>query len=287
MLLLTFAIGLLSIGAVSRAIGQVSGQPYRLSDKEVERILQRLDKEANAFRKSLHDALKKSRWDKTRHEDDINGFVKEFSEQTSRLRDNFRNHKSTAPDIEAVLDRAARIDGFMSRYLLTSRAQSDWSALRGDLNYLAQAYNVSWRWGDYSTVGGSPAIVTADAMLPYRLSDKEVEQLIHRIENQSHKFRSSLDSALDKSRFDGSRREDDINASVKEFYAETKRLHDHFDNHKSTGADVQSVLDRAVRIDDFMRRFALTRKAQNDWSNLRANLDELARAYTVTWQWRR
>jgi len=49
---------------------------------------------------------------------------------------------------------------------------------------------------------------------PYRIDDRQVEKIIHRIEQQSDRFRSSLDAALDKSRFNGSSREDDINAFV-------------------------------------------------------------------------
>src|SRR6266542_7167076 len=119
----------------------------------------------------------------------------------------------------------------------------------------------------------------------YRLNDKELEKLISRIEKQSDKFRSSLDSALDKSRFNGSRREDDINAFVKDFYKETKQLHDNFDHHRSTTNDVQTVLDRASQIDQFMRRNRLKSNAQKDWSLLRTNLDELAQVYNVTWRW--
>ena len=277
--LFAFTLVLVLMAVCPEALGQVLGEPYRLNDKEVARIIRQVEKQSDSFRKSLHDALNRSRFDKTRREEDINDYVKEFSKQTSRLHDNFDHHKSTAPDVETVLDRAARIDVFMSRHPLTARAQRDWSALRANLDELAQAYNVTWRWGRDSASG------PLDSDLPYRLSDKEVEQIIHRIENESDKFRSSLDSALDKSRFNGSRREDDINAFVKEFYSETKRLHDHFDAHKSTGADVQSVLDRAARIDDFMRRYRLTSKAQNDWSTLRTNLEELARVYNVTWRW--
>jgi hypothetical protein len=29
----------------------------------------------------------------------------------------------------------------------------------------------------------------------------------------------------------------------------------------------------------------LTERAQNEWSALRANLDQLAEAYSVTWRW--
>jgi hypothetical protein len=62
----------------------------------------------------------------------------------------------------------------------------------------------------------------------YRLNDKELEKTIRQIEKQSDTFRSSLDSALDKSRFNDTRREDDINEFVKAYYQATKRLHDNF-----------------------------------------------------------
>ena len=278
MLLFGFSLALTLIATAPKVTGQVLGQPYRISDKEVAQLLDQIKKQTATFRKSLKEALNRSRIDRTRREDDINAYVKNFEEQTKRIDDNFDHHKSTTADVDSVLDRAARIDGFMSRFPLTSRAQNDWSALRANLDQLAVAYNVTWRWGGYS-----PAPVVSD--IPYRLSDKEVEQVIHRVEKQSDKFHSSLDSALDKSRFDGTRREDDINAFVKEFYKETKQLHDHFDNHKSTGADVEAVLDRAAAIDQFMRRNRLSSRAQNDWSTLRTNLAELARVYNVTWRW--
>ena len=278
-LLLAFGIAIAVTTVASIASAQVTGQPYRISDKEVARLLDRIKNETDTFRKSLKDALNKSRFDRSRREDDINAYVKNFEEETNRLDDNFDHHKSTTSDVDSVLDRAARIDGFMSRYPLTGRAQGDWSTLRADLEQLASAYNVSWRWG-----GGyiAPPVV---GDIPYRVTDKEAEEIIHRIEHQSDVFRKSLDTALDKSRFNGSRREDDINAFVKDFYKETKTLHDHFDHHKSTTNDVQTVLDRAAQIDQFMRRNRLRKQAQNEWSALRVSLDDLARVYNVSWRW--
>ncbi|HVS20930.1 MAG TPA: hypothetical protein VHD88_03735 [Pyrinomonadaceae bacterium] len=282
--LLTCSVALLLAGLVSNASAQVSGQPYRVSDKEVTRLLDRIKKETDTFRKSLNKALDKSRLNSTRREDDINAFVKDFEEQTKRLDDHFDHHKSTTVDVDSVLDRAARIDGIMARRPLTQRAQGDWAVLRSDLEHLAAAYNVSWRWGGYEP-GNSYEPGPATSNLPYRITDKEVEEIIHRVERQADEFRKSLDSALDKSRFDGSRREDDINAFVKDFYKETKTLHDNFDHHRSTANDVRTVLDRAAEIDQFMRRNKLKKDAQKDWSKLRTHLDELAGVYNVTWRW--
>jgi hypothetical protein len=238
---------------VSTANAQVIGQPYRLSDKDVEKIIRRIEQQSDRFRSSLDDALDKSRFNGSNREDDINSFIKDFYAQTKRLRDRFDEHKSASADVEAVLDRAARLDDFMIRNRLSSKVQDDWSTLRSNLDELAAAYNVSWRWGGYSAAPGivSPSGTTV-AGVPYRVSDKEVERILRRMEQQSDRFRSALDSSLDRSRLNGTSEEDDINRFVKEFYEGTKTLRDHFDDHKSTSADVQAVLDRAASIDGFM-----------------------------------
>src|SRR6185437_12641102 len=161
-----------------------------------------------------------------------------------------------------------------------------------NLDELASAYSVSWRWGDYRRdERPGPGVITPSgttvAGVPYRVTDREVERILRRIEQQSDRFRSALDSSLDKSRFNGSRQEDDINRFVKEFYEQTKTLRDHFDHHKSTSADVQAVLDRAASIDSFLRNNPMRRNnAMREWEQLRGNLDELAQVYNVSWNWR-
>lgn len=283
--LIAIVFVLTCLGAVAPAQAQVVGQPYRLSDKEVQRILRRIENQAKNLRRSLDDALDRSRLNGTNREDDINAFIKNFDEQTKRLHDRFDDNKSVAADVEAVLNRAADIDQFMRRQRLSERAQNDWSALRASLDELAAAYNVDWRWEGVAVLSGNTVITGTPVGLPYRLSDQEVERILHSVEQQSGKFRSSLDSALDRSRLDDTNREDDINSFIKQFDQEVRRLHDRFDEKKSVGADVQTVLERAAQIDTFMRRRRLTESAQNEWQALRASLDQLAEAYGVTWRW--
>jgi hypothetical protein len=276
---------------VSSSVAQEIGQPYRVNDKEVERIIRRIEQQSDRFRSSLDSALDKSRFNGSHREDDINSFVKAYYEQTKRLRDHFNHHNSAGADVQAVLDSAARIDEFMSRNRLSSRAEDDWVTLKHNLDELASVYNVSWRWEEYRTENTAPVVAypsgTTVAGVPYRVSDRDVERILHRIEQQSDRFRSALDSSLDKSRFNGTRREDDINRFVKDFYERTKTLRDHFDHHKSTSADVQAVLDQAASIDSFMRRNPMRKNnAEREWGQLRGNLDELARVYNVTWEWR-
>jgi hypothetical protein len=124
------------------------------------------------------------------------------------------------------------------------------------------------------------------AQIPYRITDKEVEKMMQRLKRDSDKYKKSLDSALDKSSLDGTNREDDINSFVKDFYKETDTLYNRFKDHKSIAGDVQTVLDRASRIDGFMRRHEFrNNKPERDWGVVRGDLSQLAEAYNVTWNW--
>jgi hypothetical protein len=251
---------------------------YRLNDKQVEAIIHRIESGAKTFRRSLDNALDHSRLDGTNREDNINDRIKNFEEATKRLHDRFDSRQSAADDVQNVLDRAARIDEFMRRNRLDNRAQNDWSQIKNSLDRLASAYSVNWRWQQmYFPTEMQPR--------PYRVSDKEVERLLRNSEKASATFRRSLDRALDRSRLDGTTREDEINQFVKDFNDATKRLRDRFNGRTSVAADVEAVLSRAGRIDDFMRRHPLDPRAQNDWRKVTNYLDQLSRAYNVAWNW--
>jgi hypothetical protein len=117
----------------------------------------------------------------------------------------------------------------------------------------------------------------------YRGTYQSVLQLIHRIEDRTDLFRNSLDAALDQGTLDGSSAEDNINLLVRDFDTAVSRLRERFDRRQSTAVDAQEVLNRAAVIDEFLRRRPVDARTQRAWANLRLQLNQLARAYTVTW----
>jgi hypothetical protein len=117
----------------------------------------------------------------------------------------------------------------------------------------------------------------------YRGTYQSVLQLLHRIEDRTDLFRNSLDAGLDQSTLDGSNAEDNINLFVRDFDAAVGRLRERFGRRQSTAVDAQEVLNRAAAIDNFLRSRPVDARTQRAWSNLRLQLNQLARAYSVTW----
>ena len=143
---LTACTALLMAGVTATPAAALVQEPTRLSDDQVERLLERIEKAADKYRESIDDALDKSPLNDSTHEKEINRYVKEFEDATDRLESRFDDDKAAADDVRNVLTRAARIDGMMSRSTFTDRAQADWRLLRNDLDELARAYGVSWQW---------------------------------------------------------------------------------------------------------------------------------------------
>jgi hypothetical protein len=86
----------------------------------------------------------------------VNTFIQLFDEQVKRLRDQFDKRSSSTSDVQAVLDCAAPIDEIMTRNRLSSKAQKDWTGIRNNLDLLALAYNVKWRWDTYRSRDATP-----------------------------------------------------------------------------------------------------------------------------------
>lgn len=122
---------------------------------------------------------------------------------------------------------------------------------------------------------------------PNRVSDRQVSGILQRLERSSSRFRATLDTALDRSRIDGTRAEDNLNSMARDFDNATSQLKDRFGHRRAVAADVDNVLQRAAPINDFMNRNGINAQTQDAWTSVRTDLNALANAYSVSWQWNR
>jgi hypothetical protein len=115
----------------------------------------------------------------------------------------------------------------------------------------------------------------------------QVRNVLTRIETRTDAFRREVEVALNRSPLNSTAREDRISDFIGDFENATDSLRRNFDSNRNVDNEVNEVLTRAVFINRFMARNRLTPRAQLEWSSLRADLNTLARYYSVTWDWNR
>ncbi len=114
----------------------------------------------------------------------------------------------------------------------------------------------------------------------YRGTFRSVRQLIVRIDNRASVFGNNVRTAL-ASNTNGTNREENIDNLVQQFDDAASRLRVQFDSRQSTTLQAQELLNIGSRIDRVMRRNPINATTTRDWTNLRLDLTQLARAYNV------
>lgn len=112
-----------------------------------------------------------------------------------------------------------------------------------------------------------------------------VVDIIKQLETDTDRYKSSLDKALDHSRLNGTRTEDEINDYVKKFEEATDKLRDRAEDREQAPNASREVLNRGRAINRFMNTHRLGGDAEGDWARVRNDLGRLADAYYIRWRW--
>jgi hypothetical protein len=124
---------------------------FRLSESELNQLIQRVETGGDTFRVSLTDAFSRRPYDRSRSEGNMNDALRGFKKATDQVRIRFDARQLATDDVRRLLDQATPLDIFMRDNPLTDRVKTDWSALRADLGLLATSYDVAPSWGNSPT----------------------------------------------------------------------------------------------------------------------------------------
>ncbi len=117
------------------------------------------------------------------------------------------------------------------------------------------------------------------------VSKQQIENLLKRIEEQTDRFSNQLNKSLDRSRLDGTKTEDTINARSTDLENVTDKLRREFDFNDTRGETRQNarkVLRTATLVNRIMIRRNFSREAETSWIRLRAEINTLARIYRLS-----
>lgn len=133
-----------------------------------------------------------------------------------------------------------------------------------------------------------PIIIGLDVQAqpqPNRNNTRQVGNMLQQLERSSSRFRNSLNVELVRRSVDQTRPQNDISTFQSGFDLAIKQFRDQFTRRLAVASDVEAVLQKASPINNFISQNTLNPRVKNDWASVRTNLNTLASAYGVSWQW--
>ena len=116
------------------------------------------------------------------------------------------------------------------------------------------------------------------------LTKAQVKVIINRVEDRVDNFTKAFDKSLDRSRLNGTKREDKLNRRAKDLEGATDELSREFDRRDAwieNKDEVRKCLNIASDIDKTVKNRRLDANTENIWTRVRYELNTLADVYNL------
>jgi len=120
---------------------------------------------------------------------------------------------------------------------------------------------------------------------PNRNNTRQVGNMLQQLERSSSRFRNSLNVALVQRSVDQTQPKNDVSAFQSAFDIAIRQFRDQFTRRLAVASDVEGILQSASPLNSFITQHTLNPRVRNDWVSVRTDLNTLASAYGVSWQW--
>lgn len=245
-----------------------SGMAQIGNQSAIRDVVRRIQTRTDSLQRAAQNAYDRN----TYRVDDLNRLISDFEVSVNQLDRRLSANRANSSDARAVLDRASSIDNFFVSNRIGSGTLREWQALRADLDQLANYFNLTTTWQTGSSGNYND----------YNLSDVQMRQLVQRINTRSTTFSRNL--RLDLNRYNvGS--SNDIRSHLTQFESEIVQLRNRVNSRQSTSSDVHQLLEHAAFLNNFMTNRQLSYRTENNWTTLRQDIDRLANAYNIAWNW--
>ena len=260
---------LVAFGMTGTGLAQVG-----VNDSNIRDTIRRIQTRTDNLQRAIQNASDRGNY----RADDLNRLVLDFETAINQLDRRVINRRATSSaDARPVLDRAAAIDNFFSNNRIGAGTQREWQSLRADVDQLAGYYNLTTAWG---STGGSQGRNN-----DYNLSDLQMRQLIQRINTETTTFSRAFRNDLNRGYGRDRNSADEARRQLSNFETTLVQLRNGVNSRQSNSSDVRNLLNSAAFLNNYIEERQLSSQTENTWSRLRPDLDQLANAFNIAWNW--
>jgi hypothetical protein len=271
-ILLSLLLALVTAGMATTAMAQ-----FGANDSAIRDVVRRIQTRTDSLQRSVQNAADRNSY----RVDEIDRLILDFESAANQLdRRLSSSRRSSTADAQTLLDRGAQIDTFFANNRLGGGSRREWQAIRADLDQLASYYNLSPRWS--STSNSS----SGGGYNDYKLNDFQMRQLVDRLNVRSATFSRNLRNDLGRGSSNNDRYSlDEVRRQLNDFEMALVQLRNRVNSRQSTSSDARNVLERAAFLNNYITDRQLSYQTENSWSSLRTDLEQLASAFNIAWNW--
>lgn len=263
---MAFLLALVSAGMAATAMAQFG------NDAAIRDVVRRIQTRTDSLQRAVQNAADRNNY----RVDDVDRLILDFEAAANQLERRLSTRRATSADAQTLLDRGAQIDNFFSNNRLGAGSRREWQAIRTDLEQLAGFYRIAAPWGEGGSIPGNDTS---------NLNDFQMRQLMNRLNVRSATFSRNLRQDLNRVSYNDSYSADEVRRQLSAFETAIVQLRNRVNTRQSTALDVRNLLDRAAFLNNYITERQLSNQTENNWSTLREDIDRLAGAYNIAWNW--
>jgi len=264
----TFLLALVTVAVATTGVAQFSSNDTAIRD-----VVRRIQTRTDSLQRAVQNAADRNNY----RVDDIDRLILDFESAVNQLDRRLMSRRTATADAQTVLDRGGQIDSFFANNRLGGGSRREWQAIRADLDQIASFYNLNVPW----TSGGVGGIGDNN----YNLSDFQMRQLIDRLNFRSATFSRNLRQDLARASYNDRYSLDEVRRNLSDFETALAQLRNRVNSRQSSSSDARNVLERAAFLNSYLNSRQLSYQTENSWNTLRPDLDQLASAFNIAWNW--
>jgi len=265
----TLLLALVTAGMVATGHAQ-----YGTNDASIREVVRRIQTRTDSLQRAVQNAADRNNYSV----DDVNRLILNFENNVNQFDRRLSTRRANSSDAQALLNSGVQLDNFFAANRLGSGSRREWQAIRTDLDQIAGFYNLSTPWTSGTVFGGGGVDNN------YKLSDFQMRQLVDRLNIRSATFSRNLRNDLNRASYND-RSVDEIRRQLSDYETALTQLRNRVNSRQSSSSDARNVLDRAAFLNNYLTNRQLSNQTENSWNTLRPDLDQLASAFSIAWNW--